>query len=118
MNKTIFTQTFLLYLLSYSVLANSPLVSKNYFVTILGTNKNDFGQTIDFSKDGGYLISGVSRGLDESKGDALLVKLDSRGKLMYANSIGGIEKEERKGDFIHETKDGGSIVLGSSNIEK
>jgi hypothetical protein len=84
--------------------------------TIGGTNF-DAARAVSRTQDNGYLISGSSRSLDngfENKGqnDALILKIDNNGNLLWQKTFGGSEI-----DFLHgvvELENTAIIAVGES----
>lgn len=85
--------------------------------TIGGTNF-DVARAVSRTQDNGYLISGSSRSLDngfENKGqnDALILKIDKNGNLLWKKTFGGSEI-----DFLYgvvELENTAIIAVGESN---
>jgi hypothetical protein len=69
-----------------------------------GTPGDNWGNSVQQAKDGGYVIAGWSDGI------ALLVKTDSLGKETWRKSFPG--KGMSDGYYVLQTKDGGYIMVG------
>ncbi|TGN21944.1 T9SS type A sorting domain-containing protein [Empedobacter tilapiae] len=86
----------------------------------LGGTGNDFLRQVIRTHDGGYLLAGESnsgKSFDKSEigfggFDYWLIKLDSKGNIVWEKTIGGNLNEEVK--YIQETKNG-FILLGNTN---
>ncbi|WP_353164087.1 hypothetical protein [Empedobacter brevis] len=86
----------------------------------LGGSGNDFLRQVIKTQDGGYLLAGESNSgkssdkQDDGFGgfDYWLIKLDSKGNVLWEKTIGGNLNEEVK--YIKETK-GGYLLLGNTN---
>ncbi len=76
------------------------------------TNYNE-GYSIIQSRDGGYVIAGLTFIPLSGANNFYVVKLDSKGNLQWTQSIGGNGNEEAYA--IVETKDGGYAIGGSTN---
>jgi hypothetical protein len=85
----------------------------------LGGTSNDFGQSVQQTSDGGYIIAGKTDSYDgdvttnHGNGDLWVVKLNSSGILQWQKSLGGSDGEFATS--IQQTQDGGYIVAGISN---
>ncbi len=69
----------------------------------------DEANCVQVTSDGGYVLAGYSRPNGKTA-DLCLVKVDFRGVLQWARSIGGGHEEAAAS--IQQTKDGGYIVAG------
>ncbi|QES93555.1 T9SS type A sorting domain-containing protein [Empedobacter brevis] len=86
----------------------------------LGGSGNDFLRQVIKTQDGGYLLAGESNSgkssdkQDDGFGgfDYWLIKLDSKGNVLWEKTIGGNLNEEVK--YIKEIK-GGYLLLGNTN---
>ena len=90
----------------------------------IGGNGYDALNEIALTKDGGYIIAGVSGSMmsaDKSENvigeftydsDMWIVKLDSAGNIQWENTIGGSENDNCKA--VQQTTDGGYIIFGDS----
>lgn len=95
---------------------------------------SDFLQSIKATKDGGFILAGISNstinevGADSSQArndktdacrggdDFWIIKLDAKGNQQWQKTIGGMGQE--KLESIFQTKDGGYILGGSSSSSK
>ncbi len=87
----------------------------------LGGTRDDWGQSIQQTTDGGYIVAGSSESIDGDVtghhgsiniSDYWVVKLNSTGTIQWQKSLGGTYD-----DFaysIQQTTDGGYIVAGNS----
>ncbi len=86
--------------------------------TSLGGTKYDIATSVEQTKDGGYIVGGSSNspdgdvGLNLGGSDYWIVKLDAFGTLEWHEIYGGSKNENVY--EIQQTKDGGYIVVGSS----
>ena len=82
----------------------------------LGGSGWDEGRDIQQTTDGGYIVAGVTWSNDgnvtgnHGSSDAWVVKLDSKGALLWQKCLGGSGWDE--GRDIQQTTDGGYIVAG------
>jgi Secretion system C-terminal sorting domain len=88
-----------------------------------GGSGSDFLQSLDLTRDGGFILAGTSNsGIDfdkteESRGndDFWIIKLDAKGNAEWQKTIGGSSQEKLQS--IHQTRDGGYIIGGSSSSD-
>ena len=84
----------------------------------LGGSDHDFGNSIQQTTDGGYIVAGSSSSNDgdvtgyHGRSDYWIVKLDSTGNIEWQKSLGGSDDDEAYS--IQQTTDGGYIVAGGS----
>jgi hypothetical protein len=75
-----------------------------------GGKKADFGESVDQTSDGGYIIGGYTHSFGAGDTDAYLVKTDGSGAPLWSKTYGG-----KRGDGAHEAKetsDGGYVIVG------
>ena len=75
-----------------------------------GGGINDYGQSIQQTVDGGYIVSGHTESFSVGGYDSWVIKLDSIGDVEWHYSYGGLEDEYPH--FIQQTSDGGYVVAG------
>ncbi|MDR1102047.1 MAG: S8 family serine peptidase, partial [Clostridiales bacterium] len=98
--------------------ANGDVVwSKN-----IGGTGYDYFDSIAATVDGGFAVVGVSDGAPASSAwgnngdnDAIIVKYDSAGNVLWAGNVGGANAEEFCG--VAATSDGGAVAVGYSYSE-
>ncbi len=73
----------------------------------------DFGQSVEQTSDGGYIIGGYTNSSGAGNYDFYLLKTDANGILSWSSAIGGAGDDE--GNFVHQTSDGGYIISGTAN---
>jgi hypothetical protein len=71
------------------------------------------GNSIRQTTDGGYIIAGGIEVGTDKKMDALLIKTDSEGKIVWNNIFGGEGRDE--GYFAFQTIDEGYIIIGDNS---
>ncbi len=88
-------------------------------VSIYGGTKNDSGQSVVSTNDGGYVILGESQSMDgditdkqNESYDYWLLKFNSNSELEWQKTYGGTGDDF--GKSVIQTQDGGYAILGSS----
>jgi hypothetical protein len=86
---------------------------------IYGGEKDDGGNSIQQTTDGGYIICGTTASYGVSNehvwgidGDIWLIKTDADGNKLWDKTFGGERSDE--GDYVQQTTDGGYIVCGKT----
>jgi len=77
-----------------------------------GWDGSEFGESIQQTSDGGYIITGFSNSYDPAC-DLWLIKTDSNGNQEWNQMYGGINSEF--GKSVKQTSDGGYIITGYTN---
>lgn len=93
------------------------LFSENYELNqvwqkAFGGDKDDAGYSVDATSDGGFVVAGVTRSMGEGKTDAIVLKLDSKGRILWSHTFG----KERKDIFeaVVQTSGGQIVAAGNS----
>jgi len=78
-----------------------------------GGSGNDYGQYIQQTTDGGYILSGYTNSFGAGDYDAFLLKVNANGDTVFAKTFGGTGDDEA--NMVTQTSDGGYILAGQSN---
>jgi hypothetical protein len=94
-------------------LGTSPLQAQTTFQKTYHSGQTfDFGQDIQLTSDGGYLIGG-STSAGQGPSDLYLLKLSAVGNIEWANAYGAAGNED--GFEVKQTADGGFIAIGNTD---
>lgn len=78
--------------------------------TFGGLASFDYGNMVQQTIDGGYIITGMTFSFGSGNGDVYVVKTDANGNQLWSKTYGGIDLEE--GYSIRQTVDTGYIIAG------
>ena len=70
----------------------------------------DYGQSVQQTSDGGYIMAGLTASYDAGNGDVWLVKTNNLGYEQWNRTFGGSEWD--MGLSVQQTSDGGYVVAG------
>jgi Secretion system C-terminal sorting domain len=76
-----------------------------------GGSRQDVGNSISESADGGYFITGFTKSFGKGNEDVYLLKTDRNGNLKWTKAYGGALEE--KGNEGKATADGGYVVIST-----
>ncbi len=76
----------------------------------------DFGEDVEQTVDGGYIIVGQKGVSQAQKQDAWLIKTDEFGNMIWNKTFGGSENDG--GNSVVQTLDGGYVVVGDTVNEE
>ena len=91
----------------YVSMAEGDIVWNKTFSGSLNSSADSIQQT----SDGGYIVAGEIYSLSAGGYDVCVLRLDSRGNLLWDKKFGEFEKDERVAD-VQQTIDGGYILAG------
>lgn len=75
-----------------------------------GGSMANFGQAIEQTLDGGYIITGLTSSFGAGDWDVYVIKTDSLGDTLWTRTFGGMESDH--GCDVQQTADGSYIVAG------
>ncbi len=76
----------------------------------LGGTHNDWGNSVQQTSDGGYIIAGYTESYGAGTEDVWLVKTDELGNELWDKTFGGASDDQ--GCSVEQTSDGGYIIAG------
>ncbi|HAF07269.1 MAG: hypothetical protein XD76_1264 [candidate division TA06 bacterium 32_111] len=79
-----------------------------------GGKEKDKANAIIQTKDGNFIIAGVTESFGSGEGDIYLMKIDGNGKKIWSKTFGG--KKDDEAHAILETEDGGLIIAGRKGL--
>ncbi|RDE17423.1 MAG: hypothetical protein C4K49_02885 [Candidatus Thorarchaeota archaeon] len=77
-----------------------------------GGNLSDYGNSIDLTTDGGYIVAGYTYSFGAGSMDAWVLKLNSTGGVTWQKTYGGTSGDEA--NSVQQTADGGYVVAGNT----
>ena len=77
-----------------------------------GGRRDDGGNSVLQTPDGGYIIAGYTRSLGAGETDIYLIKTDGEGNLVWQRTFGGKGKDY--GKSVCRTSDGGYVIVGET----
>jgi len=74
---------------------------------------DDWGNSVQQTVDGGYVIAGYTCSYDAGGGDFYVIRTNSQGDTLWTRSYGGTDYDEASS--IRQTTDGGYVITGTTN---
>ena len=103
----------ILVMLTFILLMNIPVVfaqPNTLWTKTFGGNDWDYGNSVQQTKDQGFIVTGTTYSFGAGNGDIWLVKTNSIGNEMWNKPFGGIRDEI--GFSVQQTFDGGYVITG------
>jgi hypothetical protein len=99
-----------------AALNNTPLNAQldSLWTTYIGQDGWDFGEEVQQTSDGGFIVAGVSGADVFGNPDILMVKTDEKGDTLWTANVGDPEARNYAMS-VQETDDGGFILTGYTN---
>ena len=114
MKKATVIVVIVLSIFTISLLIATKLIANNTKVETwqktFGGEDSDIANSIQQTKDGGYIVAGWTKSSGSGGEDAYILKLNSRGKIEWQKTFGGEDSDIA--NSIQQTTDGGYIVAG------
>ena len=78
-----------------------------------GGSEDDYGDAVQQTSDGGYIIAGMTKSYGAGNGDVYLIKTDADGNEIWSKTFGGSDHDYS--ESVQQTTDGGYIIVGYQN---
>ncbi|HTW90478.1 MAG TPA: hypothetical protein VMH22_02075 [bacterium] len=75
-----------------------------------GGTRDDWGNCVQQTSDGGYIVAGWTASFGAGNRDVYLVKTNASGDTLWTRTYGGVNEDE--GNSVRQTADGGYVVAG------
>jgi hypothetical protein len=91
-------------------LIKTDSIGNTLWIKTYGEGNNDWGNSVQQTTDGGYIIGGFTNGSGAGSNDVFVIKTNGVGDTLWTKIFGGAYYDA--GFSIQQTSDGGFIVVG------
>jgi len=77
-----------------------------------GGGNDDYGQSVQQTSDGGYIVAGWTESFGAGLADVYLIKTDASGNTAWTKTYGGANYDDSRS--VWQTSDGGYVIAGST----
>ncbi len=92
------------------LLIKTDMLGNQEWMKTFGGTGRDYGNSVQQTSDGGYIVLGYTLSFGAGGDDFYLVKTDANGNEVWFKTFGGTASEV--GYFVRQTNDGGFILTG------
>jgi hypothetical protein len=79
-----------------------------------GGSNTDWGNSVQQTSDGGYIIVGVTYSFGVGDGNVYLIKTNANGDTLWTKTIGRSYPASSIGNSVQQTSDGGYVIAGQT----
>ncbi|MCX6842755.1 MAG: hypothetical protein NTX53_10780 [candidate division WOR-3 bacterium] len=97
------------------LLVKTDSLGNEVWVKTFGGESDDWGNSVQLTRDGGYIVVGNTSSYGASKSDVWLIKTDANGDTVWTRTFGGSQNDY--GYSVQQTQDGGYIVAGTTRSD-
>jgi hypothetical protein len=94
-------------------LVKTNALGDTIWTTTFGGNEGDWGNSVQQTADGGYIIAGVKNGSGIGIGEGYLIKTNTFGDTLWTRTFHGYGN--CRAASVQQTSDGGYIITGGTN---